>query len=258
MEDFTEHPTLSSLHDCKALCFTKESFTQSQKANYLQKSTKQQSSLLLSPALKEYQSDLTIIKKFILPELESLKEKLILLGPKTKKFTLILDLDHTLVNTKFYKSSFESLTTEYVMNIRPYAINLIQEMSMYYEIIVFSAGSEEYTNEVVSILDPYRQYVKKVISCKNCVEVKEGFVIKDLRIFADREIKDILIVDDCIYSYAFQIENGVPVKPFDENSKKDDKELVFLMYYLKKLYDENPENLAEANKKKFWSNIEAI
>ena len=35
--------------------------------------------------------------------------------------------------------------------------------------------------------------------------------VKDLRIVQDRNIEDIIIVDNSIISFAFQLDNGVPI-----------------------------------------------
>jgi len=259
MQEITEYPEIIVLEESINVplgCEHDENSITSNRNSKL--SSKDSLSSQSFSALKLYQSEISKIKEFIKPTTEQLKEKLIFLGPKTKKYTLILDLDLTLVSSELVKSlPKEKSVGDYTLkiNIRPYALQLIKEMSMYYEIIVFTAGSEEYAAEVVSMLDQNQLYIKKAVSRKNCVELKEGYVIKDLRIFVDREIKDILIVDDSVYSYAFQIENGVPIKPFDEDLKEDDEELMYLIQYLKGLHELCPDNLVEENKKKFWQGI---
>lgn len=52
---------------------------------------------------------------------------------------------------------------------------------------------------------------------ENCVTTDEGIYIKDLRIFANRNIDDIVIVDNAVYSFGYQIENGIPIIPFYDN-----------------------------------------
>jgi CTD small phosphatase-like protein 2 len=39
----------------------------------------------------------------------------------------------------------------------------------------------------------------------------EGACIKDLRILRGRELKDIIIVDNATHSFAFQLDNGIPI-----------------------------------------------
>ena len=39
-----------------------------------------------------------------------------------------------------------------------------------------------------------------------------------------------VLIDNAFYSFAFQIDNGIPIINFYDD--KDDKELILLMYYL--------------------------
>lgn len=100
------------------------------------------------------------------------KELLVSLEQKachTKKVTLVLDLDETLIHCN---QSVEqpadviiniNLEQGEVMqagiNIRPYAKEFLQEMSYYYEIIVFTASHGCYASKVVELLDPHQQYI---------------------------------------------------------------------------------------------------
>ena len=42
---------------------------------------------------------------------------------------------------------------------------------------------------------------------------------KDLRIFKNRDLKRMTLVDNAMYSFAFQIFNGVPIVPYYENQR---------------------------------------
>ena len=63
------------------------------------------------------------------------------------------------------------------------------------------------------------------------MKVENQFFIKDLQIFIDRDIKNIIIVDNCILSFAFDLMNGVPISSFN-GDEKDDKELLYLISFL--------------------------
>lgn len=52
------------------------------------------------------------------------------------------------------------------------------------------------------------------------METKNGFYIKDLRIIAERDLKDIVLVDNLSHSFGFQIDNGIPILEWHDN--KDD------------------------------------
>jgi CTD small phosphatase-like protein 2 len=57
--------------------------------------------------------------------------------------------------------------------------------------------------------------------------------IKDLRIIANRDLKDVILVDNFMYSYSFQFENGVPILPYFGG--KEDDELEHLAKLLEKV-----------------------
>ena len=63
----------------------------------------------------------------------------------------------------------------------------------------------------------------------------EFIYVKDLRIFKNVKIEDMIIIDNSVLSFAFQLENGIPILPFYDN--KDDIELKFLSNYLGSIYN---------------------
>ena len=65
------------------------------------------------------------------------------------------------------------------------------------------------------------------------METKNGLFIKDLRILRNRSLSKIIMIDNLVHSFAFQINNGYPILEFRGN--KEDKELLFLMDFLKEL-----------------------
>jgi len=82
------------------------------------------------------------------------------------------------------------------------------------------------------------------------METKIGFFIKDLRIIKNRELKDMIIVDNLAHSFGFQIDNGVPILEFHDD--KNDKELKYLCNYL--IEGCTFEDLREYNRKKLKLN----
>jgi len=66
------------------------------------------------------------------------------------------------------------------------------------------------------------------------VNVEDGFYVKDLRIIQDRPLKDIIIVDNSIISFAFNIDNGVPISAYMRQEK--DEELLYLVSFLEEIY----------------------
>ncbi len=63
----------------------------------------------------------------------------------------------------------------------------------------------------------------------------QDFFIKDLDVFIDREKENIVIVDNSIMSFAFDLDNGVPIQSFMGN-EEEDKELLFLISFLEEAF----------------------
>ena len=87
-------------------------------------------------------------------------------------------------------------------------------LGKYYEICVFTAGTQDYADACLDFIDPDRQIIKHRLYRQHCVNPVYGVYVKDLRIIRDRDIKDILIVDNSIISFAYQLDNGIPIKAY--------------------------------------------
>lgn len=127
------------------------------------------------------------------PNIKVINEKKIYL-PKRQdnKKTLVLDLDETLIHCNESTAipadvilPIKFPTGEIVeagINVRPYAYKCLQEMSKYFEIIVFTASHSCYANVVLDYLDPNGEYISHRLFRENCVQTEEGVFIKDLRV----------------------------------------------------------------------------
>ncbi len=54
----------------------------------------------------------------------------------------------------------------------------------------------------------------------------DNLYIKDLKIFKNLDLKDMILVDNSSFSFCKNLSNGVPIIPFYDD--KADKELVYL------------------------------
>ena len=70
-------------------------------------------------------------------------------------------------------------------------------------------------------------------------------MVKDLRFIQNRSLKDMLIIDNSCLSFAFNINNGVPILPFFDN--EEDEELKHLTYYLNRLLDQSVIDVRDQN-----------
>lgn len=88
------------------------------------------------------------------------------------------------------------------INIRPYARETLQLLSQHFELIIFTASHACYANVVLDHLDPKKQWIQHRLYRESCVQSAEGFYIKDLRVI-NRDLKDMVLVDNAGYSFAF-------------------------------------------------------
>ena len=74
-------------------------------------------------------------------------------------------------------------------------------MSKVFEIIIFTASTAYYADAIINHIDPENKYISYVLTRKHCMQTKNGFFIKDLRIIKNRELKDMVIVDNLLHSF---------------------------------------------------------
>ena len=147
------------------------------------------------------------------------------------KYSLILDLDETLVHY------IEEENRAYVQ-VRPYADFFLNEMSKYFELIIFTAAAEDYADIVLNELDK-----NKVINYKlyrKHTEQINGIFIKDLSKIG-RDLTKILIIDNNKDNFNLQPENGLHICSFigDQN----DDELYNLSCDLMKIIESNKDDI---------------
>ncbi|CAD8156081.1 unnamed protein product [Paramecium octaurelia] len=190
---------------------------------------------------------------------KDLKNKQVRLKQKDiykNKISIVFDLDETLVhcNESLAIPSDVILTIQVSpqetikagINIRPGAIKLLELLVNDFELIIFTASHPCYAQKVIEYLDPNKTLISHSLYRDNCIMTTGGMYTKDLRIF-DRPLSQLVLVDNASYSYAWQLENGIPIIPFYDN--KEDKELESLLKYLRGMQgcrdvrDYNKENL---------------
>ena len=134
------------------------------------------------------------------------------------------------------------------INIRPHLKESLDKIKDVYNIVIFTASHRSYSDAVLNYLDPEDKYFHYRLYRDSCVQYKTNdmnFYVKDLDIFNENyNLKDIIIIDNSLLSFAYHINNGIPVVPFYDS--KQDSELPLLSFYL--LSISNYKDLREANK----------
>ena len=145
------------------------------------------------------------------------------------KKTLVLDLDETLVHSSFtpfeindiiLNVDFDGIIYNIYVLVRPGTEYFIKNISKYYEVVIFTASLSNYASPLLDLLDPENN-IKYRLYRENCTFMN-GIYVKDLKKL-NRNLKDLIIVDNSPLAYSFDIENGLPIKTWYED--KNDIEL---------------------------------
>ncbi len=183
---------------------------------------------------------------------------------KDKKIAL-LDLDETLIHCIGEINEYEinkkkcdkiieitlpsKKKVKIGVNVRPHLLEAMEIIQEKYTIVIFTASHSSYTDPILKEIDPENKYFKYRLYRNNCIPTKidgKNFYVKDLDILNKYyDLKDIIIVDNSVLSFAYHINNGIPIIPFYDS--KDDSELIILAYYLSYISQDN--DLRKSNKK---------
>ena len=126
--------------------------------------------------------------------------------PNKKKFTLVLDLNETLINFKYEENG------EGYVRIRPFLFGFLEEVSQLYELIVFTSSEKEYADKVIEAIEHERNYFDHVFYRQHTIIVGNDFV-KDLTRIG-RPLNSTIIIDNMPQNFKLQKENGILIKPF--------------------------------------------
>ena len=123
------------------------------------------------------------------------------------------------------------------MSIRPYTFLFLETVSEFFDIYVFTASTKHYAKAAIKKLNMSnkkpKMYIKDFLHREDCFKTKKEFCIKDLRVVKNRELKDMVIIDNLVHSFGLQINNGIPILEF--NGQSGDQELLKLIPFLKHL-----------------------
>lgn len=85
--------------------------------------------------------------------------------------------------------------------IRPFAIELLDALKPHAELILFTASERDYAMPIINHLDPQGLLFDYVFFREQCLSTSDGRYVKDLRIFGNRNLKDILLIDNSAFCY---------------------------------------------------------
>ena len=161
---------------------------------------------------------------------------------KKKIFTLVLDLDETII-------SYNNETKNFIP--RPGLYKFLNEISKIYEIVLFTSSKQEYADSIIDQIDQNKIYFENRFYRQHNLIINNSF-IKDLSKLK-RDLSKVLILDNKPQSYGLQKDNMIFIKSFHGDDKFD-KALISLIPILKKI-GSNPLNDVRKEIKKMKNEI---
>lgn len=136
--------------------------------------------------------------------------------PHTKpgiKKTIIFDLDETLAHCVRVENPLRpadvylnitmmsGAVVKVGFNIRPYTKECLEQVNKDFEVVVFTASHKWYADVILDYIDPEGIYIQHRLYRDHCIKTTDNVYIKDLRVFEGRDLKDLIIVDNAVYSF---------------------------------------------------------
>ena len=140
-----------------------------------------------------------------------------------KKYTVVLDLEDTLLNIKLTDNG------KLIINLRPGLISFLTGIKPYYEIISFSKFSKSYSNTIINYIQQGRKLFDVNLYREHCALMGKKF-IKDISRIG-RDMKRIIMVDDLPENLERFKANGILILPYEGEEQSNDR----VLYELKKI-----------------------
>lgn len=147
------------------------------------------------------------------------------LPPIDKKYTytLVLDLDETLIHSLEQHDSYPL--------IRPGALTFLEELSPYYEIVIFTAALQDYADSIIQLLDKDKHYIQHRLYRQHTTVLKKSY-LKDIAKLG-RDLSKVIIIDNARDNFQLQNDNGIFITTWIDDEK--DRELLDLIPILKEI-----------------------
>jgi CTD small phosphatase-like protein 2 len=79
----------------------------------------------------------------------------------------------------------------------------LEEANKLFQVGVFTASHKSYADAILDFIDPENKLFSFRLYRDSCLKTPDGYYVKDLRIFQDRALSDLVLIDNSVYSFAY-------------------------------------------------------
>ncbi|KAF8695937.1 hypothetical protein HU200_036813 [Digitaria exilis] len=142
----------------------------------------------------------------------------------TRKVTLVLDLDETLVHSTMDQCDDADFTfpvfydmNEHLVYVkkRPHVHMFLQRVAEMFEVVIFTASQSVYANQLLDVLDPENKLFSKRFFRESCLFTDSGYT-KDLTVVGT-DLAKVAIIDNTPQVFQLQVNNGIPIESWYNN-----------------------------------------
>ena len=168
------------------------------------------------------------IEKYLLPKMK-----------RIYKYSLVLDLDETLISIKRDSNNNIKMNKNNLIPLilRPGLVDFLHKMKQIFELILFSSGTSEYVTPIIKHIEKKEKFFEHILYRQHVTYEENGNFFKNLNLL-NRNVKNILIVDNVFENFKNHKSNGICIKPFYGDAINDKNTLKVLGNILHKVrYD---------------------
>ena len=166
--------------------------------------------------------------------------------PNNKEYTLLIHLDDTIIHIPNKSNN---------IYLRNGLIDFLNSVNEYYEVISFTKGNENYSNQIINLIESNEKYFDYCLHKDNASYLNEDYY-KDIKKIG-RDVKKTIIIDDDNNCLGIEDENTIFIKSFilndNENENDNDNVLDNLCNILISIAKDEPDDIRKSikmNKKK--------
>ena len=138
------------------------------------------------------------------------------------KYTLVLDMDETLIHYFF-------TNVNGMLFVRPHCFEFLNELNDLYEIVTFTAGTKDYADNILNMIDIDNRIIKYRLYRQHCT-ILGCSLYKDLSKIG-RDLSKVIIIDNLKENFKLQPNNGIFIKTWTNDI--NDVQLKDLLVILK-------------------------